>query len=155
MIDLGVTDVYHNSPLRVGARNNSSGSHLRIGVQHFSYHSISLSGSVIVLTLYNSIIDSHLDIEVHFYADDTQLFVHLSHKNALSELVKVIACHQDAKMDVWIGTKQNSLFSFKDSTSKTIILLPCQSPCLNLPVSKCLPPEITCHNITKKVVGVT
>ena len=39
----------------------------------------------------------HPHIKFHFYADHTQLYIHLSHKNASSALAKLNACLQDVQ----------------------------------------------------------
>ena len=43
------------------------------------------------------IICLHPHIKFHFCADDTQLYIHLSHKNASSALAKLNACLQDVQ----------------------------------------------------------
>ena len=46
----------------------------------------------------SQIIHLHLHIKLHFYnADDTQLYIHFSHKNASSALAKLNACLQDVQ----------------------------------------------------------
>ena len=45
----------------------------------------------------SKIIRLHPHIKFHFYADDTQLYIHLSHKNASSALVKLNACLRDVQ----------------------------------------------------------
>ena len=45
----------------------------------------------------SKIISLHPDIKFHFYADDTQLYIHLSHKNASAALAKLNACFQDVQ----------------------------------------------------------
>ena len=39
----------------------------------------------------------HPHIKFHFYADDTLLYIHLSHKNASSALAKLKACLYDVQ----------------------------------------------------------
>ena len=39
----------------------------------------------------------HPHIKFHFYVDDTQLYIHLSHKNASSALAKLNACLHDVQ----------------------------------------------------------
>ena len=45
----------------------------------------------------SKIISLHPHIKFHFYADDTQLYIHLSHKNAHSALAKLNACLHDVQ----------------------------------------------------------
>ena len=45
----------------------------------------------------SKIIRLHPHIKFHFYADDTQLYIHLSHKNASSALAKLNACLRDVQ----------------------------------------------------------
>ena len=45
----------------------------------------------------SKVIRRHSDIKFHFYADDTQLFVHLSYKNATSAFDKLNSCFQDVQ----------------------------------------------------------
>ena len=45
----------------------------------------------------SKIIRLHPHIKFHFYADDTQLYIHLSHKNASSVLTKLNACLCDVQ----------------------------------------------------------
>ena len=40
-------------------------------------------------------IGRHCDIRFHFYADDNQLYVRLSNKEATSAFAKLNACHKD------------------------------------------------------------
>ena len=61
-------------------------------------------GSVLGLLLFSlyttplsKIIRLHPHIKFHFYADDTQLYIHLSHKNASSALAKLNACLHDVQ----------------------------------------------------------
>ena len=44
----------------------------------------------------SKIIRLHPHIKFHFYADDTQLYIHLSHKNASAAFAKLNACLHDA-----------------------------------------------------------
>ena len=45
----------------------------------------------------SKIIGRHSTIKFHFYAGNTQLFVHLSYKNATLALDKFISCLQDVQ----------------------------------------------------------
>ena len=45
----------------------------------------------------SKIIRLHPHIKFHFYADNTQLYIHLSHKNASSALAKLNACLHDVQ----------------------------------------------------------
>ena len=45
----------------------------------------------------SKIICLHPHIKFHFYADDTQLYIHLSHKNTSSALAKLNACLHDVQ----------------------------------------------------------
>ena len=45
----------------------------------------------------SKIIRLHLHIKFHFYVDDTQLYIHLSHKNASAPLAKLNACLHDVQ----------------------------------------------------------
>ena len=45
----------------------------------------------------SKIIRLHPYIKFHFYADDTQLYIHLSHKNASSAVAKLNACLHDVQ----------------------------------------------------------
>ena len=64
-----------------------------------------LQGSVLgplLFSLYTTplskIICLHPHIKFHFYADDTRLYIHLSHKNAFSALAKLNASLQDVQL---------------------------------------------------------
>ena len=49
------------------------------------------------ITPLSKIIRLHLHIKFHFYVDDTQLYIHLSHKNTSFALAKLNACLQDVQ----------------------------------------------------------
>ena len=53
------------------------------------------------------IISLHPDIKFHFYVDDTQLYIHLYHKNASASLAKLNACLQDVQR--WIDLSKLKL----------------------------------------------
>ena len=53
------------------------------------------------------IIRKHKGIVFHFYADDTQLYVHLSQKTASLALEKVNSCLQDVKR--WMSNSKPKL----------------------------------------------
>ena len=55
----------------------------------------------------SKIIRLHPHIKFHFYADDTQLYIHLSHKNASSALAKLNACLHDVQE--WISLSKLKL----------------------------------------------
>ena len=48
------------------------------------------------------VIGTHPDIKYHFYADDTQLFIHMSHKNAALSFDKQSSCLLDVQK--WISS---------------------------------------------------
>ena len=73
-----------------------------------------LQGSVLgslLFSLYTTplskIFPLHLIIKFHFYADDTQLYIHLSHKNASAAFVKLIACLHDVQQ--WMSRSKLKL----------------------------------------------
>ena len=43
------------------------------------------------------LIEMHLDIKFHFYADDTQLFIYMSHNNAVLAFDKLNSCLLDVQ----------------------------------------------------------
>ena len=45
----------------------------------------------------NTLIGKHKGVNFHFYADDSQLYVHLSHMNASAPFDKLNRCLQDVK----------------------------------------------------------
>ena len=60
----------------------------------------------ILFSLYTTplskVIQNHPGISFQFYADDTQLYVHLTHKNVASALDKLSHCLEDVKR--WLST---------------------------------------------------
>ena len=65
------------------------------GLFIFGVHQGSVLG-LLMFSLYSSpfskVIGSHPHIRLFFYADDSQLYVHLSNKNASTTLTKLNAC---------------------------------------------------------------
>ena len=59
----------------------------------------------------SKVIRRHSDIKFHFYADDTQLFIHLSYKNATSAFDKLNSCLQDVQE--WMPSSMLKLNSEK------------------------------------------
>ena len=55
----------------------------------------------------SKVIQNHPGISFQFYADDTQLYVHLTHKNVASALDKVSHCLEDVKR--WLSTNKLKL----------------------------------------------
>ena len=53
------------------------------------------------------VIRNHPGISFHFYTDDTQLYVHLTHKNVASALDKLSHCLDDVKR--WLSTNKLKL----------------------------------------------
>ena len=53
-------------------------------------------------TLLSSIISRHKGIKFHFYADDSQVYIHLSQKNASAAFEKLNRCLDDIKE--WMST---------------------------------------------------
>ena len=51
----------------------------------------------------SKIIRLHPHIKFHFYADDTQLYIHLSHKNASAALAKLNACLHDVQWWMYLS----------------------------------------------------
>ena len=81
----------------------------------------------------SKIIHLHPHIKFHFYADDTQLYIHLSHKNASVALTKLTACLQDVQR--WM-----SLSKLKLNPEKTEFVVfgskaQCQKVSFHFPVS--------------------
>ena len=99
-----------------------------------------LQGSVLgrlLFSLYTTplskIIRLHPHIKFHFYVDDTQLYIHLSHKNASSALAKQNACLHDVQE--WM-----SLSKLKLNPEKTEFMVfgskaQCQKISSHFPVS--------------------
>ena len=46
----------------------------------------------------SKVISKHTDVKFHFYADDTQLFIHLTHKNAKIAFNRLGKCLEDVKL---------------------------------------------------------
>ena len=65
----------------------------------------------ILFSLYTTplskVIQNHPGISLQFYADDTQLYVHLTHKNVASALDKLSHCLEDVKR--WLSTNKLKL----------------------------------------------
>ena len=55
----------------------------------------------------SKVIRRHSDFKFHFYADDTQLFVNLSYKNATSAFDKLNSCLQDVQQ--WMSSSMLTL----------------------------------------------
>ena len=83
----------------------------------------------ILFSLYTTplskVIQNHPGISFQFYADDTQLYVHLTHKNASSALDKLSRCFENVKR--WLSTNKLKLnpdktefivFGFKSQREK-------------------------------------
>ena len=58
-------------------------------------------------TSLSKIIRLHLHIKFHFYVDDTQLYIHLSHKDALAALARLNACILDVQQ--WMSLSKLKL----------------------------------------------
>ena len=69
----------------------------------------------LLFSLYTSplsiLIGKHKGVNFHFYADDTQLYVHLSHRNASAAFDKLNRCLQDVKE--WMSATKLKLNSHK------------------------------------------
>ena len=65
----------------------------------------------LLFSLYTSplsiLIGKHKDVNFHFYAGDSQLYVHLSHMNASAAFDKLNRCLQDVKE--WMSTSKLKL----------------------------------------------
>ena len=59
------------------------------------------------ITPLSKVIQNHPGISFHFYADDTQLYVHLTHKNVALPLDKLSHCLDDVKR--WLSTNKLKL----------------------------------------------
>ena len=55
------------------------------------------SSAILLLSPLSTLIGRHKGVNFHFYADDTQLYVHLSHRNASAAFDKLNRCLQDVK----------------------------------------------------------
>ena len=55
----------------------------------------------------SKVIGTHPDIKYHFYADDTQLFIHISHKNAALAFDKLNSCLLDVQK--WMSSSMLKL----------------------------------------------
>ena len=54
--------------------------------------------SYVYTTPLSKVISKHPDVKFHFYADDTQLFIHLKHKNAKIAFDRLGKCLEDVKL---------------------------------------------------------
>ena len=85
----------------------------------------------ILFSLYTTplgkVIQNHPGISFQFYADDTQLYVHLTHKNVASALNKLLLCFEDIKR--WLST--NKLKLNPDKTEFIVFGSKCQHEKLN------------------------
>ena len=79
----------------------------------------------------STLIGKHKGINFHFYADDTQLYVHLSHMNASAAFDKLNRCLQDVKE--WMSasklklnpdTTEFILFGFKKQRGRLNVCFP-------------------------------
>ena len=65
----------------------------------------------ILFSLYTTplskVISKHPDVKFHLYADDTQLFIHLTHKNAETAFDRLGKCLEDVKL--WLCTNKLKL----------------------------------------------
>ena len=65
----------------------------------------------ILISLYTTalskVIQNHPGIGFHFYADDTQLFVHLTHKNVVHAFDRLKSCLDDVKK--WLSANKLKL----------------------------------------------
>ena len=65
----------------------------------------------------SKVIGTHPDIKYHFYADDTQLFIHISHKNAALAFNKLNSCLLDVQK--WMSS---SMLKLNPDKTEFIIL---------------------------------
>ena len=63
--------------------------------------------SSLYTTPLSKVIQNHPGISFQFYADDTQLYMHLTHKNVASALDKLSCCLEDVKR--WLSTNKLKL----------------------------------------------
>ena len=82
-----------------------------------------LSMGPLLFSLYTShlsyVIEKHKGILFHFYADDTQLYIHLNHKNATSAMDKLNSCLHDVKN--WMDSNKLKLNADK---TELIVFVP-------------------------------
>ena len=65
----------------------------------------------------SSIISRHTGVKFHFYADDTQLYIHLAHKNVPQAFAKLNSCLNDVKD--WMS---HSKLKFNPQKTEFIVL---------------------------------
>ena len=65
----------------------------------------------------SKVISKHPDIKFHFYADDTQLFIHLTHKNTNIAFDRLGKCLEDVKL--WLCANKLKLVWFDSDFSFT------------------------------------
>ena len=70
-------------------------------IKYASWYQGSVLGPIL-FSLYTTplskVISKHPDVKFHFYADDTQLFIHLKHKNAKIAFDRLGKCLEDVKL---------------------------------------------------------
>ena len=69
----------------------------------------------------SKVIRRHSNIKFHFYADDNQLFVHLSYRNVTSVFDKLNSCLQDVQE--WMSSSMLKLNPEKNSSSYLDLML--------------------------------